>query len=191
MIDKRRRRLYEKLVLLLIGFVVILRIFTLVLSRYESESNSVANVDIAFYLLKEDYKQMSLNLASITPRNDEYVFTFSIGNQDGTKVAETDLEYDLTLRTTTNLPLTYELYMNEEDYTSANAVNIIQENTVSKDDYDTYFRTMTTEKQSLYFNTPTTNVYKLVVHFPAQYNTENYQDIIEALEIKVEAKQII
>ncbi len=187
----RKRRLYEKLFLLLIGLFVVIRMFTLVLSRYESESSSIANVDIAFYLLKEDYSQMSLNLASIIPRNNEYVYTFSIGNQDGTKTAEVDLEYDLTLRTTTNLPLTYELYMNEIDYTSQSAVNIIQNNTITQDDDGTFFRTMTTPKQTLYYNNPLTNVYQLVVHFPAQYNTEDYQDIIEALEIKVESKQLI
>ena len=98
MIENRKRRLYVKLILLLICLIIIIRIFTLVLSKYESESNSSANVDIAFYLLKEDYKEMTLNLASLFPQDDEYVFTFSIGNEDGIKVAETDLEYDLTLR---------------------------------------------------------------------------------------------
>lgn len=190
MIDNRKRRLYVKLILLLICLIIIIRIFTLVLSKYESESNSSANVDIAFYLLKEDYKEMTLNLASLFPQDDEYVFTFSIGNEDGIKVAETDLEYDLTLRTTTNLPLTYELYMTEDsNYT--NATNIIQENTIEQDENNTYFRTMTTNKETLYYKEPKTNTYQLVVHFPANYNTTNYQDIIEALEIKVEAKQVI
>ena len=106
--NKKLRRLYAKLVILVLCFLIIARIFVLVLSKYESISNSYANVDIAFYLLKEDFQTMTLNLASILPQNNAYTFEFSIGNQAGEDIAEVDLEYELTLRTTTNLPLTYE-----------------------------------------------------------------------------------
>ena len=125
--NKKNIRLYQKLVILLICLIIIMRIFTLVLSKYESTTSSNANVDIAFYLLNEDFQTMTLNLASIFPQDEEYVYTFSIGNQDGEKVAEVNLEYELSMRTTTNLPITYELYMNE-DYTDSNATNIIKTN---------------------------------------------------------------
>ena len=127
--SKKLKRLYAKLVILILCFLILMRIVTLVLSKYESEAKSTANVDIAFYLLKEDYKTMTLNLASLFPQNDAYVFSFTIGNQDGEKTAEIDLIYDLTIRTTTNLPLTYELYKNQE-YTDTGATNIIKTNTI-------------------------------------------------------------
>ena len=130
--NKKLRRLYAKLIILILCILIIARIFVLVLAKYESISDSYANVDIAFYLFQEDYKTMTLNLASIVPQNDEYTFEFSIGNEDGIEIAEVDLEYELTLRTTTNLPLTYELYMNQQ-YTDEGATNIIKENT---DDLD-------------------------------------------------------
>ena len=130
MINKKLRRLYAKLVILVLCFLIIARIFVLVLSKYESISNSYANVDIAFYLLKEDFQTMTLNLASILPQNNAYTFEFSIGNQAGEDIAEVDIEYELTLRTTTNLPLTYELYMNEE-YTNEGATNIIKDPVLS------------------------------------------------------------
>lgn len=190
MSEKEKKGLYKRLVILLMCLIIIIRILTLVLSKYESESNSNANVDIAFYLLKEDYKQMTLNLASLFPQNDAYVFKFSIGNEEGDKVAETDLEYNLTLRATTNLPLTYELYMNQE-YDASDATSIIVDNSVNIDDDGTYFRTMTTDTITLKYTEPKTNQYQLVIHFPANYNTTNYQDIIEALEITVDSKQII
>ena len=105
--NKKVKILYTKLVILILCFLILIRIVTLVLSKYESEAQSTANVDIAFYLLKEDYKKMTLNLDSLFPQNDAYVYTFTIGNQEGDKTAEIDLVYDLTIRTTTNLPLTY------------------------------------------------------------------------------------
>ena len=189
MINKKKKILYTKLVILILCFFIVLRIFVLVLSKYESIADSNANVDIAFYLLKEDYQTMTTNLAAIAPRDNAYVFNFSIGNQDGEKKAEVDLTYDLTIRTTTNLPLTYDLYMNQQ-YDDADATSIIKENVISQDEDLTYFITITTEPVTLKYTTGTTNMYQLVVYFPKDYNKENYQDIIEALEITVDAKQV-
>lgn len=117
----------------------------------------------------------------------------------GTDTAEIDLTYDLTIRTTTNLPLTYSLYMNQE-YTDAGATSIIRSNNVAQDEDGTYFRTITTDTQDLLYRTPKTNSYQLVVKFPlsytdpntnttTSYKVEKYQDIIEAIEIKVESRQ--
>ena len=186
---KKLRRLYTKLIILVLCLLITARIFVLVLSKYESIANSYANVEIAFYLLKEDYKTMTINLAELLPQNNAYVFDFSIGNQDGIEMAEVDLEYELSLRTTTNLPLTFELYMNE-NYTDAGATNIIKENNVELDEHGTYFRTMTTEKKYLSYKEGVTNLYQLVVYFPVNYNQEIYQDIIELLEINVNAQQV-
>lgn len=187
--SRKKRILYEKLVILIICFLVLLRIFTLVLSKYESTANSNADVDIAFYLLKEDYQKMTLNLDSLFPQDQEYVYTFSIGNQEDTKVAETNIEYNLSIRATTNLPLTYELYKNEK-HTDNGAKNIIKSNLIQSDDNDTYFRNITTDKVILDYKNPTTNVYELVVKFPSSYNTINYQDIIEVFEIIIDGKQV-
>ena len=189
MANKKLKRLYAKLIILVLCFLIIARIFVLVLSRYESISDSYANVDIAFYLLNEDFQTMTLNLASLLPQDNAYTFEFSIGNQNGEDIAETDIEYELQIRTTTNLPLTYELYMNEQ-YTDAGATSIIKENTVALDEHGTYFRTMTTDKITLPYTEGITNLYQLVVYFPANYNQEIYQDIIELLEINVYGHQV-
>ena len=133
---------------------------------------------------------MTLNLDSLFPKDDVYVYDFSIGNQKDKEQAEVDIEYELTIRTTTNLPLTYKLYMNEK-YNQKDANDIIKTNEVYQDEDGTYFRKMTTEKEELKYKEPKTNTYQLVVSFPSNYNTENYQDIIEAIEINVDGKQII
>lgn len=190
MSNKKTRKLYTKLVILVMCLIIILRLFTLVLSKYESMSNSNAIVDIAFYLLKEDYKTMTTNLGAIYPKDGVYVYTFSIGNEDGQNIAETDLIYELKIRTTTNLPLQYELYMNE-DYTKQGATNKIKDNVILKDEDGTYFRNISTDPISLKYTKGTTNIYQLVVKFPANYNQENYQDLIEMIEITVDAKQEI
>lgn len=186
---KKLRRLYAKLIILILCLLVIARIFVLVLAKYESIANSYANVEIAFYLLEEDYKTMTINLAELLPQGNAYIFNFSIGNEDGIEMAEVDIEYELSLRTTTNLPLTYELYMNQ-NYTDVDATNIIKENNIALDEQGTYFRTITTDKINLSYKKGTTNLYQLVVYFPANYNKEIYQDIIELIEINVNAQQV-
>lgn len=186
---KKLRRLYAKLVILILCILIMIRIFVLVLSKYDSIANSYANLEVAFFLLKEDYKTMTVNLAEMLPQDKVYVFEFSIGNEDGIKRAEVDLEYELSLRTTTNLPLVFELYMNES-YTEEDATNIIKENDIKLDEQGTYFRTMITEKRYLSYKKGETNLYQLVVSFSGKYNQENYQDIIELLEINVRAQQV-
>lgn len=184
--NKKLMRLYVKLVILILCFLIFIRIVTLVLSKYESEAKSTANVDIAFYLFKEDYKTMTLNLASIFPQKDAYIYDFSVGNVEGEKTAEVDLVYDLTIRTTTNLPLTFELYQKTED----GNINAIQSNIIEKDEDGTYFRIITTNTEDLYYKQPKTNLYELIFYFPENYNTTNYQNIIEMLEINVNSHQV-
>lgn len=189
MINKKIRTLYIKFVILILCLLIIARIFVLVLSKYESISSSYANVDVAFYLFEEDFKTMTLKLDTIVPQNNEYVYEFSIGNQKDEDVAEVSLEYELNLRATTNLPLTYELYMNE-NYSDEGSTNIIKEDVIDTDEHGTIFRYMTTEKITLPYTEGKTNLYQLVVNFPENYNEETYQNIIEMLEITISSHQI-
>ena len=77
-----------------------------------------------------------------------------------------------------------------QSYTDQGAINIIKENTVNLDEDGTYFRTMTTDKITLKYTEGKTNLYQLVVYFPENYNQENYQDIIELIEINVNGQQV-
>ena len=181
--SKRKKILYTKLVILIICLLIVLRIFVLVWSKYESIASANANVDIAFYLFNEDFKQMTLNLDKIFPQDEEYSYIFSIGNEENGKTAEIDLTYNLKIRTTTNLPLKYELFMND------NKNSIIETNEIQQDEDGTYFRTITTKQEELLYKEPKTNVYNLVIKFPQNYNTKEYQDIIEMLEITIDSAQ--
>mgnify|MGYP004609592125 CR=1 FL=1 len=184
--NKKLKRLYIKLVILILCFLVFVRIVVLVLSKYESQAKATANVDIAFYLLNEDYKSMSLNLASIFPQKNAYTYTFSVGNIKDDKTAEIDLVYDLTIRTTTNLPLTFELYK----IVDTGNINAVKTNDIETDEDGTYFRKITTEEENLYYKEPKTNLYQIVFYFPENYNTTNYQNIMELLEINVNSHQV-
>lgn len=187
----REKLKYIVLLLVLTVFLIMATLLTpTTKSKYASETNSSAETQIAFYLLHEDYLTNSILLEEIAPRNAPYTYNFRIANTNGTSRTETDLQYDLSIRTTTNLPLTYELYLNET-YTDNNAEDIITDSDVVQDDDGTYFNVFTTSTRYFYHTYNETNQYQLVVYFPSTNISEIYQDIVESIEITVNSKQII
>lgn len=179
-----------KLLILLLTLILLIRVLTVAFSKYQSKATTNPNIQVAFYVINKNYEKMSLNLDSLFPSDEPYIYNFSISNTNGEKMCETDMEYDLIIRTTTNLPLTYELYKNQ-NYNDSGATNIIKTNDIVQDENKTYFRIISVETENFSYTTKKTNLYQLVVHFPKKYNTINYQDIIEGIEITVNSKQII
>lgn len=194
MYKKRRKVTKIKILVILILLLIIAKIINFTLSKYESNATSAAELGIAYYILDEDFQTMSINLNSLVPRNEPYVYSFTVENNDGTNRTETAIEYDLTLRTTTNLPLIMELYKNE-NYDDAGAQNIIDTLARPKvtlaDSAGTYFTTYTTDTSTFGFTNNEQNTYYLVVYFPATNTAIQYQDVIENIEIMIESRQII
>jgi len=190
MFDKKRLLLMGKLFILVIALIITLSLTPIVFSRYETEAATVANTNIAFYILKENYYTESLSLVSMIPQSAPYVYNFTVANNDGINRVETDMEYDLSIITTTNLPLTYELYMNQTyDQTGATSA-IISQNTTADED-GAYFKTIKTAKQTFSYSANQANNYQLVIYFPTTYTHYKYQDIAEMVRIVIESKQIV
>lgn len=189
-INKKKFKLTMFLSFLTILLYVMIFIMPATHSKYSSETQSKADTKIAFYLLKTDYLTDVVLLDEIAPRNEPYTYKFKITNNNGTKRTETDLQYDLSIRTTTNLPLTYDLYLNSE-YTDNNATSIITSEQVVQDDDGTYFNIFKTDRKYFNHTYNETNEYQLVVYFPSIYIDELYQDIVDSIEITVDSKQII
>lgn len=185
---KRRNEKKVFLIEVLLLFFFIFSIFFVIkntMSRYSNDVKAVGSLSTAMYIVEEGYQSMNLNLGSLAPRNNPYEYNFSVSNFDENNRTEVNLEYDLKLVATTNLPLTYELYIN------GGSENIIKTDTIDRDEYQTYFRTMTTETKRFGFTKDEINTYKLVVHFPETYKDIKYQDVIEGIEIQINSKQII
>ena len=179
-----------KIIIMLVLVFILVKIISYTISRYESITSSSADLDAAYYILDEDYQTMNVNLGLLVPRNDPYIYTFVIANNDGTNRTDTNMQYDLTIRTTTNLPLQIELYKNE-NYNDIGSQSIIDETTIEQDEHLTYFKIFTTPTNYFGYTVNEQNTYNLVVYFPSIYNSINYQDIIENIELQIESKQII
>lgn len=192
MFSKKKFLLISKINLLVIILLILIKIMPVTLSKYQSSGIGNMNSNIAFYLLTADYLTQKIKLSDLTPSDNPYVYTFTVGNEKDSKTSEVDIEYILSIVTTTNLPLRYELYENS-NYQDENAVNLINDsNTViEKDEDGTYFQKFTFEKENLYFNNPSTNTYTLLVYFDKSNNDAKYQDVVEGLRIIVDSKQIM
>ena len=188
--NKKLAKKIVKILILLLSLILLIKLISFTYSKYESSATTNPNVPVAFYVINKDYKTMSLNLDSLFPSDTPYVYDFAISNTDGTNRCETDMEYDLSIRTTTNLPIDYELYMNQA-YDETGATNILQNDEIAQDESGTYFRRFTTDTNSFTYKKDETNTYQLVLRFPAKYNTINYQDVIEGIEITVNSRQVI
>ena len=180
------------MIVLLMIIVGCLIIISKSLSKYETEVQTKVQSNIAFYLTKTEYMTKNIKLADIKPSNNPYIYTFKVGNVDGNKRSEVDISYILKIITTTNIPLRYELYMNE-DYQLSTATNLISnENKVIEPDEDgTYFQTFTFEEEKLYYSTDKTNEYTLLVYYDITENNAKYQDTVESIRIVVDSSQII
>ena len=190
MIDKKKFFSYMKTNILCLTFLIIILNIPSTWSKYTSNSSSDVKTDVAFYIVKTDYKTEEILLDEIVPREEPYVYTFEVSNNDGKNRTETNLSYDLSIRTTTNLPLEYELYLNE-DYKDSGASTIFTSDNTEQDSDSTYFRNFKTDTKYFSYLYDEKNTYQLVVRFPKDYIDYKYQDIYESIEITIKSKQIV
>lgn len=203
-----------KILICLIIILVLYRIIFNSFSLYESEANSTADIDVAFYLLKDEYETKTIPIEDMLPGDTQYVkFTISnfyVDEETGKEViSETDMKCDLKIRTTTNFPLQYELYI-DQDLTSNNLQNKLEleervTDNVHWDDYNTMFKHLVlanepeyikdqgiTESLDIVYGHPFSRTYMMKITFPEEYSKDDsYQNIMECIEISIDSHQII
>ena len=186
---RARRRRKAKLMYIRFAFVVILAIIAISLIRnsvakYKSNAKSNADVDLAFYMFKEQDISQDLKLESILPREEPYEYTFSVSNNNGTDRTETAIHYVIEFKTTTNLPLNFKVY-NTEDLST----DLVESTETKVDDDGTYFKYIKVAGGNLGFEQDETITYKLNVEFPKEYNLAQYEGIVEYVKITIKSTQ--
>lgn len=185
-IIRNNNRLKIEIVIFLILLAILCLLIPFTLARFRTEARGDAPIDVAFYLLDDTYTHQNITLDEMIP-GDEKSYTFSVSNTDGTNRSEVTLEYELLIRTTTNLPLQYELY----EVVSGSDTNAVSSSNIVTDDDGTYFREIKTSSKTLDYNSDQTKLYKLTVKYPAAQKDHKYQGVCESIEINVLSKQKI
>ena len=131
---EEKKRFLIVILVMFILIVVAIKLLQIAYASYESQAKLNANIDKALYILKTGGMNFNIDLDKIEPSSKPYIYKFSISNFDGNRQSDVDIEYQMNITTTTNLPLTYELYRNE-NYDDENATNLF-ENMKTKQDVD-------------------------------------------------------
>lgn len=191
MIDKKKLR-KSMLILLLIAIIIIAIILIRnTLARYETTATSEKDVDVAFWTIDNSFKSDRLLIKDIYPSDNSFNYIFTVSNfevaEDGTTItkrAETDLNYELVLTATTNLPLEYTIQKNGSNCTKTERIYT--------DTDGTYYKEIKLPESRMNQGTDKTDKYTVRVTFPkSNYTNVDYADLIEYMKIDLTAKQII
>ena len=188
---EKKRLLFFGLILFFCLFVAII-LLRIAYARYELQNRMVADIDKALYIFRDEDIRFNLAPNRIIPSDSPYVYNFSISNFNSEHDSDVDLSYHIAIRTTTNLPLTYRLYRNE-DYRSVSATNILEQPVEEQDEDDAWYRFYDVNNEyTMYYANQTTDVYTLVVNFDSSYaNDTTYANAIENIEVILNSRQII
>lgn len=179
-----------KIVVLFILIIFFTCIIPFTNSKYESTIVSNAKSSVAIYLLEATYDVTSINIPNLEPSLEPYVYYFRIANNDGENRTETSLQYDLSIRTTTNLPLEYKLYL-DEDYKLDTSTDLFGTAELITDENGMYFQKLSIPTRYFGYTQNEIDSYTLVIYFPYEYRNHTYQDMVESIEIVVDSKQVI
>ena len=185
-IIRKNNRLKLEIILFFILLIILCFLIPFTLSRFRTEARGDAPIDVAFYLVNDTYTRQNITLDEMKP-GDEKSYTFSVSNTDGTNRSEVTLEYEVVVRTTTNLQLEYEL----EEITSGEDVDVVLSSNVVADEDGTYFKEIKTSSETFEYSNDRTKLYKLTIKYPETLKSHKNQGFCENIEIKILSKQKI
>ena len=194
MIDKKTIK--KSLIIISLIIIIIVAIIQIgkTLARYESAATTTRDVDVAFWVVDNSFQTQRILINDIYPSDDAFEYEFTVSNVNASgKSAEVDLEYEILLTATTNLPLSYNITKNGE--------TCDLENILEADADGTYYRKIKigkvvdsefVSKHEMKQEDDVTDEYCIQVTFPKENSTNlDYADLMEYINIDLSAKQVI
>lgn len=187
--EKRRFLLFVFLLFLILFLAGYL--FQVAYARYEVNTKLNSNIKKALYILGTDNLSFNLEPDGIVPSDNPYVYKFSVSNFNEKNDTDVDIYYNVSVKTTTNLPINIKLYRNE-NYDDNNSTNIFGGSRLVQDvDGAWYNLYKNNEKYEMYYKDKTTDVYTIVINFPKEYAKDTtYENYIESIEVDINSKQM-
>lgn len=180
-----------RFILFLFLILVSFNLINLTLSRYASDADVNLTPKMAFFIADVGRYENGFKIDSILPSSTPYYYAFTVSNFKDDKKANVNIEYEIELRMTTNLPLNVKVFKNTSNF---NGNGIITSNNIVENADGMFFREMQTETTgNLSFSNKTIDTFVLYVEFPESYKLfpELYEGVIELVEVKVLAKQVV
>lgn len=197
-------------IFLILDLLTIFTIFKTSNATYTSQAIGTSEMEVALYAFRYEgvsevdgidggtvTENVDINLGNISPGETKYykfdIYNYLMDENNTEKLSETSISYDLKIITTTNLPLEYSLYVNQ-NANSSNATDLFESitNNVVTDGFGTYYKVFPVSPKCFKLGEDLKyDKYTLVVEFPEEYSGISYQDIIESIKIQIESKQVL
>jgi hypothetical protein len=216
---KMRRKVNKKTInflttFLLLDLIGVFAIFKTSNATYISEAIATSEMEVALYAFRYEgvdeisgvdggtvIDSVDIKFGDISPGETKYykfnVYNYLMDEDGNEKLTETSISYDLKLITTTNLPLVYSLYLNQSPF-SSNASSLIDSTgstdtaDIITDGFGTFYKVFPVSTKCFKLGTTLKyDQYTLAIHFPSQFSSVVYQDLIESIKIQLESKQVL
>lgn len=177
---------------LIVLFIVSVGVFAVIKTFAFYNSNVSLSLDIqtAIYVVEPGEMSFNIDLEKVIPSDEPYIYTFSVSNFNEERRTDVDLEYDLEIITTTNLPLEYKLYYNAYDLSTN---DIITTRDIRQDEDNSFYNYFKVDqKYSFTFKENQTHIYYLIINFPTTYkDVIEYSDAIDNIQVKINTQQVL
>lgn len=189
--EEKKRFLLFALVLLLFLFLATY-LFQVAYARYEAKTKLNGNIQKALYIFGDDVQIINLFEDGIVPSDEAYTYKFSVSNFNEKNRSDVNIKYDLKIRTTTNLPITIELYRNE-NYGDSNITNLFSGAKIVQDEDNAWYRVYkAADTYEMSYEDKVTDIYTMVIKFPSSYGEDTtYADYLESIELYLDSYQVV
>lgn len=201
-VDKKAFAFYLFFTLLLLATLIVLSTVKFTQARYESNAEVNFTPSIAFFIVDVESVSGQIRLEEMIPRAQPYTYVFEVSNFNDEKRANVDLTYSIEIITTTNMPLKFKVYKGINS-----TQDIISSSTFTTDDNGVYYRHLViNDVSTMTYSANHTDTYVLSVEFPIasiqsplpsptptpyNHNPDAYAGIIDLVDIKINAEQVV
>lgn len=183
---KFKNKIKLKLIIILVVSVLLICGIGITYSLFTSKGNLHADQKVAKFVFNaKKTDTIQLPITDLNP-GDEASYNFQVTNNLNNKKSEVTVNYEIILKTYSFMPLDINLYKIDGDKEEL-LVNC-NENKVSRDQ-TTNQVICNTKIGELSHSSESFDDYRLDVSFPEQYNSLEYSELVDYIEIQIKSWQ--
>ncbi len=175
----------RKVIIILVISIAVLFISGITYSKFTSTS-SLAFKDqflAKFIFEAKETNKINLPLTDLNP-GDEVVYNFSVTNNKDNKRSNVNIDYQISLETFHFMPLDIKLYKVEDD---EETLIVTCDESYSRDDENKLI--CNSPIMTLSYEEAKEDDYKLVVTFNDSYNSLEYTNLVDYIDIFIKSEQ--
>lgn len=170
--------------IIMFGFLVILQI-GVTYSFFVSNSRLFANQEIAKFIFNaEETDSISLPITSLKP-GDSVSYSFEVTNNVDEVVSQVNIKYQCIIKTYHLMPLEIKLFKTGE----FDELILTCDETYSRDEDNQIV--CNSISQSMSYSDKVSDSYRLDVTFPSEFNSEEFAELVDYIDIDIRSWQDI